>query len=224
MTRRRPVARINRPLDGEPAVRPAPAIRIGLLGGSFNPAHEGHRGISLEALKRLRLHRVWWLVSPQTPLKTTDEMQSYAARFASARRIADHPRLVVSDLERRLDTRYTVDTLKRLTERRGHRFVWLLGADNLAQLPRWHRWRQLVRLAPIAVFDRQPYSYPAMVGQVATAHAGRRKPERAAAKLAEAHPPAWVYLRQRRYPVSSTEIRRDRATTGRRAGHEERAT
>jgi len=224
MRLRRPVVRINRPLDGEPAPpRPAPAVRVGLLGGSFNPAHEGHRAISLEALKRLRLHRVWWLVSPQNPLKASDEMQSYAARFASARRAARHPQLVVSDLERRLGTRYTVDTLRRLTRRRGHRFVWLIGADNLGQLPRWHRWRQLVRLAPIAVFDREPYSYAALAGQVAKAYASRRKSERAAATLAEARPPAWVYLRQRRFPVSSTEIRRDQATADRRAGHEEKA-
>jgi nicotinate-nucleotide adenylyltransferase len=175
-------------------------------------------------LKRLRLHRVWWLVSPQNPLKGSDEMQSFAARFASARNAATHPRLVVSDLERRLGTRYTVDTLRRLTRRRGHRFVWLIGADNLVQLPRWRRWRQLVRLAPIAVFDREPYSYPALAGQVAKALAAHRKPERAAIRLAAARPPAWVYLRQRRYPVSSTEIRRDRATTGRPAGHEENAS
>ena len=118
--------------------------RIGLLGGSFNPAHEGHLHVSQEALKRLRLDGVWWLVSPQNPLKTRVGMASFADRLAGARDLLrGHPRIAASGIEARLGTRYTVDTLDRLVTRTGCRFVWLIGADNLAQLPRWRRWRKL---------------------------------------------------------------------------------
>ncbi|MBV9833149.1 MAG: nicotinate-nicotinamide nucleotide adenylyltransferase, partial [Alphaproteobacteria bacterium] len=113
--------------------------RIGLLGGSFNPAHEGHVHISLEALKRLDLDEVWWLVSPQNPLKAANGMASLADRMEGARSVtATHPRLRVTDLERKLGTRYTIDTVRALRRRHPHaRFVWLMGADNLRQLPRW---------------------------------------------------------------------------------------
>jgi len=126
-------------------VRRAPRRRIGLLGGSFNPAHEGHLAISRAALKRLRLDRVWWLVSPQNPLKPADQTTDLEQRLAAARAIADHPRVVVTDLERRIGTRYTVDTVGWLSKRCRARFVWLIGADNMAQLPRWRRWRSLAR-------------------------------------------------------------------------------
>ena len=118
-------------------VRLAPAAgRIGLLGGSFNPAHAGHRHISLEALKRLRLDRVWWLVSPQNPLKEKDGMAPLAEREAVAAAVADHPRIAVSSLETGLGTRYTIDTVQALKQRfPAADFVWLMGADNLRQLP-----------------------------------------------------------------------------------------
>lgn len=205
---RRPIVRIRRPVQVRANVRWAPRLRIGLLGGSFNPAHEGHLAISLEALKRLKLDRVWWLVSPQNPLKPLAEAD-LAERLATARALASrHPRIVVTDLEQRLGTRYTVDTLRWLTERCRARFVWLIGADNLAQLPLWHDWRRLVRMVPIAVFDREPYSYVALAGRVASAYAGDRVTEGRASVLAECSPPAWVYLRLRRHQVSSTAIRR----------------
>ena len=155
---RRPVVRINRPITSAEVPRRAPRLRIGLLGGSFNPAHQGHLAISLQALKRLHLDRVWWLVSPQNPLKPADETADLEKRLAGARAMDNHPRLGVSDLEREIGTRYTVDTLGWLTRRGRHRFVWLIGADNLLQLPHWRRWRRLVRMVPIAVFDREPYS------------------------------------------------------------------
>ncbi|HLT02974.1 MAG TPA: nicotinate-nucleotide adenylyltransferase [Geminicoccaceae bacterium] len=208
---RRPVVRIRRPIV-EDAPKRAPRLRIGLLGGSFNPAHEGHLAISLEALKRLELDRVWWLVSPQNPLKPPDETADLAKRLATARRIARHPRVLVSDLERRIGTRYTVDTVGWLRKRCRARFVWLIGADNMVQLPKWRRWRRLVRMVPIAVFDREPYSYLALAGKMASAYAGRRLVERRAPALAETPPPAWVYLRLRRQQVSSTAIRQERAS------------
>jgi nicotinate-nucleotide adenylyltransferase len=218
---RRPVVRINRPVAERAARVRAPRLRIGLLGGSFNPAHAGHRAISLEALRRLRLDRVWWLVSPQNPLKPADQTADLAQRLAGARAVADHPRLVVTDLERRVGTTYSVDTLEWLTKRCRARFVWLIGADNLAQLPRWRRWRRLVRTVPIAVFDREPYSYLALAGRMASAYAGERLAERRAPALAECPPPAWVYLRLRRHQASSTALRQRSAASGRRARRKE---
>jgi len=220
---RRPVVRIKRPLS-DPALSSCPAKlqpdtqdlirlrnrqKIGLLGGSFNPAHEGHRAISLEALRRLDLDQVWWLVSPQNPLKSTREMASLDDRLASARTIADnHPKLIVTDLEQRLGTRYSVDTISKLSRTKRADFVWLIGSDNLVQLPKWRSWRTLLNLAPIAVFDREPYSYSALAGWVARAYAAHRVRVRDAAGLVRADPPAWVYFRLRRHRISSTAIRR----------------
>jgi nicotinate-nucleotide adenylyltransferase len=218
MNHRRPVARINRPRPCEAPARAVPRQRIGLLGGSFNPAHEGHLAISRDALRHLRLDRVWWLVSPQNPLKPVTGMASFAERFASAQALAARDRRVlVSDLEQRLGTRYTVDTILWLKRRRSDHIVWLIGADNLLQLPKWRHWRRLLAMVPIAVFDREPYSYRASTGRVARAYADRRLEQRAAPALAQHRPPAWVYLRLRRHEASSTAIRRVRASSGRRA-------
>jgi nicotinate-nucleotide adenylyltransferase len=221
MISRRRVVRINRPIETPEAVRQAPRLRIGLLGGSFNPAHEGHRAISREALKRLRLDRVWWLVSPQNPLKPTDQTTDLEQRLTAARAVADHPRVVVTDLERRIGTRYTVDTLRWLSQKCRARFVWLIGADNMAQLPRWRRWQRLVRMVPIAVFDREPYSYVALAGRMASAYAGGRVAERRAPVLVETQPPAWVYLRLRRHQASSTALRQRSSASGRRVRRKE---
>ncbi len=218
MNRGRPVARINRPRPHELPARPIVRQQIGLLGGSFNPAHEGHLAISRDALRHLRLDRVWWLVSPQNPLKPVAEMASYADRFASAQRLAARDRrILVSDLEQRLGTRYTVDTILWLKQHRRDHIVWLIGADNLLQLPKWHHWRRLLAMVPIAVFAREPYSYRASTGRVARAYADRRLEQRAAPALAQHRPPAWVYLRLRRHEASSTAIRRVRESSGRRA-------
>jgi nicotinate-nucleotide adenylyltransferase len=217
MTPRRPVARINRPFAADEGPRPAVRRRIGLLGGSFNPAHQGHRSVSLQAMKQLRLDQVWWLVSPQNPLKERGGMAPFEQRLASAQSVAaGHPRLIVTDLEQRLGTRYSIDTLQWLTRRCRARFVWLIGADILVQLPQWRGWRRLVEMVPIAVVDREPYSYQALAGQVARRYAANRRPERDARGLAGDEPPAWVYLRLRRQKASSTAIRRARGTGRRR--------
>ena len=129
--------------------------RVGLLGGSFNPAHGGHLHVSREALKRLDLDEVWWLVAPQNPLKAVRGMAPFDKRLAGAKRLARDPRIRVLDLERRLGTRYTVDTvaaLRRLFPK--IRFVWLMGADNLAQIRHWQRWTRIFAALPIAVFAR----------------------------------------------------------------------
>lgn len=181
---------------------------IGLLGGSFNPAHEGHRHLSFEALKRLGLDEVWWLVSPQNPLKPARGMASLARRLEKAREVARHPRIRVTDLERVLGTRYTVDTLRLLRRRcRGVRFVWLMGADNLAQIPNWKGWTEIFRLAPIAVFDRPPYARRALAGRAAQRYRQARTKPR---NLAAADPPAWAFVRMRPHPASATAIRAGR--------------
>ena len=137
--------------------RPA-MTRTGLLGGSFNPAHQGHRRISLEAMRRLGLDEVWWLVSPGNPLKPEKGMAPLAARFVSARRAARRAPIRPTMIENELGTRYTIDTLRALIRRYPHRrFLWLMGADNLAQFHRWRDWRKIARMVPIAVVTRPGY-------------------------------------------------------------------
>jgi len=138
-------------------------VRIGLLGGSFNPAHGGHRRISLFAMDALGLDEVWWLVSPGNPLKPQQGMAPLSARFASARRQATGARIRVTAIERELGTRFTVDTLAKLRRRWPKRsFVWLMGADNLAQFSRWKNWRGIARMMPIAVIGRPGYDASAV--------------------------------------------------------------
>ena len=186
-------------------------LRIGLLGGSFNPAHDGHRHISLFALQRLRLDAVWWLVSPQNPLKPVAGMASFDERFASAEAAARHPKIEVSDIESRMGTRYTADTLQALYRRYAtHRFVWIMGADNLIQLPRWRDWTAIVEMVPIAVFARPGYSQRSLFGAAAHRYRRNRLPDRAAARLADRKAPAWVFLHTPQHPASATEIRANR--------------
>jgi nicotinate-nucleotide adenylyltransferase len=133
--------------------------RIGLLGGSFNPAHRAHRRMSLAAMEALGLDEVWWLVSPGNPLKDkARDMASFAARLASAEAMARRSRIKVSDFEARAGTRYTVDTLAALIQRwPKHRFIWLMGEDTVAQFHQWKDWRRLARMVPIAVLSRPGY-------------------------------------------------------------------
>lgn len=186
--------------------------RIGVLGGSFNPAHAGHRHVAEQALRRLRLDQVWLLVSPGNPLKPAVGMAPFAARLASARVIADGRRVVATDLEARLGTRYTVDTLARLRRRFRHaRFVLLVGADNLQQLPRWRRWRQIARRTPIAVLPRPRETRPALHGRGARALARWRVAAPAVLRgTASGDPPGhapWALVPAREHPASATAIR-----------------
>ncbi len=201
--------------DGAAVPLPVPTpgtrlgLRIGLLGGSFNPAHEGHRHISLEALKRLGLDQVWWLVAPQNPLKPAAGMAPLARRLAGAEAAARHPRLRVTGIEARLGTRYTADTLAALKcAYPGARFVWLMGADNLVQIPRWRRWASIFQAVPVAVFARSPYSHRALAGKAARRFARRRLSAERAGAVADMAPPTWVFLPVRPHPASATEIRR----------------
>jgi len=195
------------PGGDEPPSR-RPGRRIGLLGGSFNPAHQGHREISLQALARLGLDEVWWLVSPQNPLKPVAGMAPFKDRLEGARAVARHPRLKVTDLEARLGTRHTAATLRRLTRRfPGHRFVWLMGADNLAQIDRWHAWQQIFHLVPVAVWARPSYCFRALAAKAARRFAGARLKENAGRLLPATDPPAWVFVHGRLNPLSATAIR-----------------
>ncbi len=179
---------------------------VGLLGGSFDPAHEGHVHISREALKRLQLDRVWWLVSPGNPLKPSPPAP-LGERIDRARALIGHdPRIVVSDLEARLGTRATADTLERLQALYpGVRFVWLMGADNLAQLHLWGRWRRIIESVPVAVLARPGLGLAALGSQAARAYAGRR--ERRVGQIARGKPPVWGFVNLPLSGASSTAIR-----------------
>ena len=183
--------------------------RIGLLGGSFNPAHRGHRHISVEAMRELGLDEVWWLVSPGNPLKEgAKDMAGFSARFASARRIAKGTRIRVSDFERRAGTRFTVDTVRRLKRSYPqHRFIWLLGSDTLPNFHKWRDWRGLAREVPIAVIRRPGYD---SVARAACAMGWLRRfvhPSGQASHWTEWSAPAILFLRLPPDPTSATAIR-----------------
>ena len=184
---------------------------IGLLGGSFNPAHEGHRHISLLALKRLRLDAVWWLVSPQNPLKPVTGMATFEQRLAGARAMARHPRIRVTGIEAQLATTYTAETLRKLRRRLPRiRFVWLMGADNLAQVHRWKDWQQIFHTVPVAVLARPTYCLRALASEAAHRFARNRVPESASGLLGQRPPPAWTFLVGPLSPLSATAIRAQR--------------
>lgn len=186
----------------------ANGMRVGLLGGSFNPPHAAHRAISLFALKRLKLDRVWWLLSPGNPLKSHSGLRALAERAQAARDVADDPRIDVSCLEAVIGTRYTVDTITHLRGRvSGVRFVWIMGADNLAQFHRWKDWRRIAAEMPIAVIDRPPQSFRALAAPAAQALARYRLPENQAQSLPDRRAPAWVFLTGMKLAMSSTGLR-----------------
>lgn len=198
-------------LDRRPQGRRQRHPVIGLLGGSFNPAHEGHRHISLLALKRLRLDEVWWLVSPQNPLKPVAGMAPFEQRLAGARAIARHPRIRVSGIEAQLATTYTAETLRKLRRRLPRiRFVWLMGADNLSQFHRWKDWQQIFHTVPVAVLARPTYCLRALASEAAHRFARNRVPESASGLLGQRQPPAWSFLVGPLSPLSATAIRAQR--------------
>ena len=184
----------------------AKGLRIGLLGGSFNPPHEGHIHVSEAALQRLGLDYVWWLVAPQNPLKSARETAPLDIRLTLARRLVHARRVIVSDVERALGTRYTVDTLQALTQRFPElRFIWLMGSDNLAGFHRWRRWPEIVACLPIAVVMRPDTTLAPLYAKALQRFRHARK--KSVRGFLRAQAPAIVVVGGRRNPQSSTALR-----------------
>jgi nicotinate-nucleotide adenylyltransferase len=177
------------------------------LGGSFNPAHAGHRHVAALALRRLRLDQVWLLVSPGNPLKSRDGMAPLDERLVRAQMLADGRRVVASAIEAVLGTRFTIDTLRMLLRRFPRvRFVWLAGADIVSELPRWRRWEQMMHRIPVAVLPRPGYTRRALASRAAQRMRHARRPERAAVTL-PGDAPGWVLLTTPENTLSATAIR-----------------
>jgi nicotinate-nucleotide adenylyltransferase len=185
-----------------------PGMKVGLFGGSFNPAHAGHAHVAETAKRRLNLDRVIWLVSPQNPLKPTHETAELAERMAGARRFATGPSMIVSDAETKLGSQYTIDTIRALKAHfPGVKFVWIMGADSLATFHRWRGWTQIMHEAPVAVVSRPWISLKSRCSPAAKRFARFRRPSWAAMGLAHATTPAWVFLLGRFNFQSSTALR-----------------
>ena len=186
-----------------------PGMKVGLFGGSFNPAHEGHAHVAETALKRVGLDRVIWLVSPQNPLKPSHETAAHTRRMWGALRYADGPSMIVSDAEVRIGSFYTIDTLRVLKARfPGVLFVWIMGADSLASFHRWRGWTQIMREVPVAVVARPWITTKSRFSPAARRFAPARIPSSAARTLPYRDPPAWVYLNGPLNFTSSTALRR----------------
>jgi nicotinate-nucleotide adenylyltransferase len=181
--------------------------RVGLFGGSFDPPHQGHRQVAETALKALALDYVWWLVAPQNPLKN-HKASHMDDRLAATQALATHPKFIVSDEENRLGTRYAVDTVHALQARHhGVHFVWLIGADNLANMHRWKNWQELMRAVPMAVYPRPGATLKAMAGPAAHHFATARCAASKAKNLAVQKAPAWTLMEGVQSPLASSELR-----------------
>ena len=180
---------------------------VGLLGGSFDPPHGGHVQASLEAMRALDLDWVWWLVSPGNPLKR-EGPAALERRVAAARALVRHPRIRVTDIEARMGTRFTAETLERLIPQHPElRFVWLMGSDNLLQFHRWRDWRRIMGMVPVAVLARPGVGTLARSAPAARVFRGRQLNEGEARSLARREPPAWVVLNMPLNPLSSSQLR-----------------
>jgi len=183
-------------------------MRISLFGGSFNPPHDGHRLVSRQALKRLGLDQVWWLVSPGNPLKDHSELKPLAERIAAAQKLVDHPGVRITGFEAEHGFKYTFDTLEFLTQSLpDRRFVWIMGADNLTSFHKWERWREIANMMPMAVYVRPGDARQAPFSKTAIALSGDRIDESDAHRLADLQAPAWVYMHGIMSDLSSTQIR-----------------
>ena len=185
-----------------------PGLRVGLLRRQFQSAARADKGGEPSALRRLQLHRIWWLVSPGNPLKDARELAPLAKRVEAARRVSQHPRIKITAIEAAIGSTYTFDTISYLKRRcPGVHFVWLMGADNFRHFDRWQRWRDIARLVPIAIIDRPGSTLTALHGRAAEALAPYRLDETDGARLAMAAPPAFMFLHGPRSPMSSTALR-----------------
>ncbi|HEV7463920.1 MAG TPA: nicotinate-nucleotide adenylyltransferase [Methyloceanibacter sp.] len=203
----------------------APHMRIGLLGGSFNPPHEAHLEISLTALKRLGLDQVWWLVSPGNPLKDASKLPSLKKRVAAAQEAASHPRIEVTGFAGEKGSPYTIDLLTELKRRfPGVAFVWLMGADNLSDVHRWRAWQEIFAIMPIAVFDRPGFRLKARASKAAQRFSAYHVDESDAAGLAWLVPPAWTILSHPLSRLSSTELRAKKPQKKKEKGQDRKST
>ena len=183
-------------------------MRIGLLGGSFNPAHRGHRRMSLAAMDALGLDQVWWLVSPGNPLKPRKGMAPYPARLAQARFVARRSRIMISDFEAEAGKIYTVDTVAALRQRHPDiQFIWLMGEDTVAQFHRWKEWRRLASLVPIAVLSRPGYDGAARAARAMGWLRWFVRPSTTARNWTKWSAPAITFLRLPPDPTSATRLR-----------------
>jgi nicotinate-nucleotide adenylyltransferase len=188
-------------------------MRIGLYGGTFNPAHAGHRHVSLLALKRLQLDRLWWVVTPGNPLKEWGGLAPACGRAEAARTMVRHPRIDVTCFEEEIGARFTVDTLTYVVARcPAVRFVWIMGADSLGNFHRWRGWGRIAGLMPMAVVDRPGWTLRAVHARAAKALGPYRVDESDAPLLADLAPPAWAFLHGPRSSLSSSELRKQGRT------------
>lgn len=189
-----------------------PGQRIGIMGGTFNPAHGGHGIVADTAVKRLQLDQLWIVVTPGNPLKANGGLPPLADRMRDARKFAKQPRMKVTGFEAELGTPYTAAMLAFLKRRYpGVHFVWVMGADNLASFDRWQHWQSIAAAFPIAVVDRPGWRLKALSARAGAALSGRRVPEKLAAGLALMGPPAWTLLTTRLSDLSSTKLRARKA-------------
>ncbi len=185
-----------------------PGQRIGVMGGTFNPPHDGHRIAAEAAMKRLKLDQVWWLITPGNPLKTNNGLPPLHGRMNLVQTFARGPKMKITGFERELGTRYTAGTLSFLKQRYpAVRFVWIMGADNLAHFDRWQHWRHIAEIMPIAIVDRPGWRHAGLSSPAAHALERYRIPESEAAILADLQPPAWMLLTIRLSGLSSTALR-----------------
>ncbi len=184
-------------------------MKIGILGGSFNPPHEGHRHISLVALKRLWLDRIWWIVTPGNPLKSHVDLAPLNKRMEMCRVTSNHPRIDVTDFEQARGSSYTYETLNYLSTRYGDvKFTWLMGADSLVNFHHWKKWRDLAGLISMAVIDRPGFRLKAMSSRFALSNQFRRLKESNAANLSNSVPNSWAFITAKQLNISSTNIRK----------------
>lgn len=188
-------------------------MSIGLLGGSFNPPHDGHRYISEIALKRLSLTRLWWLVTPGNPIKSHTELAPQSERMAKSEALARHPRIDITGVEASYPSTYTAETIRRLKQAYpATNFVWIMGADNLRTIHLWRDWQAIFQLVPVVVIDRPEERYRSMASKAAHVFQAGYRDESDAGGLVLLKPPAWTFLTIKPSMLSSTEIRRDMAS------------
>ncbi|MCV6601598.1 MAG: nicotinate-nucleotide adenylyltransferase [Cohaesibacter sp.] len=185
-----------------------PGMTIGLYGGSFNPPHDGHRHVALTALHRLCLQKIWCLVTPGNPLKDNRSLPSLNRRLDQTAQIMNHPSIAISALEAKIGTNYSAQTIRWLTNRYPKtRFIWVMGADNLANFHHWKQWKSIFATLPIAIIDRPGYSLSPLSSRAAQTYQAWRLPEKEAKSLSANRGPCWTYLHGPKSDLSSTRLR-----------------